>query len=68
MAGAKRAGTALAMGNTSVFVVMFITPVAIPWLQTTLNWSSVWLASALCAVIALIFFPRVKATTAGENV
>ncbi len=66
MAGAKRAGTALAMGNTSVFVVMFITPVAIPWLQTTLSWSSVWLASALCAVIALIFFPKVK-TTAPED-
>jgi MFS family permease len=60
MAGAKRAGTALAMGNTSVFVVMFITPIAIPWMQTTFNWSSVWLASALCAVVALSFFPKVQ--------
>lgn len=60
MAGAKRAGTALAMGNTSVFVVMFITPIAIPWLQTSFNWSSVWLVSALCAVVALFFFPKVQ--------
>jgi MFS family permease len=60
MAGAKRAGTALAMGNTSVFIMMFITPIAIPWLQTNANWSAVWFASALCAVIALIFFPKVK--------
>lgn len=67
MAGAKRAGTALAMGNTSVFVVMFITPIAIPWLQTSMSWSSVWLASALCAVIALIFFPKVEATTSRET-
>jgi MFS family permease len=59
MAGAKRAGTALAMGNTSVFVVMFITPTAIPWLLAHFSWSSVWLASALCAVCALYFFPRV---------
>ncbi|WP_315707506.1 MFS transporter [Brenneria uluponensis] len=68
MAGAKRAGTALAMGNTSVFVVMFITPIAIPWLQTSMSWSSVWLASALCAVIALIFFPKVDVTTSRETV
>ncbi|AUH01011.1 MFS transporter [Prodigiosinella confusarubida] len=67
MAGAKRAGTALAMGNTSVFVVMFITPIAIPWLQTSMSWSSVWLASALCAVIALIFFPKVEVTTSRET-
>lgn len=60
MAGAKRAGTALAMGNTSVFVVMFITPIAIPWMQTHFSWSSVWLASAACAVIALWFFPKVE--------
>ncbi|MFP1813066.1 MFS transporter [Lonsdalea quercina] len=60
MAGAKRAGTALAMGNTSVFVVMFITPIAIPWLQTHFSWSSVWLASALCAIVAQSFFPKVQ--------
>lgn len=60
MAGAKRAGTALAMGNTSVFIVMFITPIAIPWLQTHFTWSCVWLASALCAVVAFYFFPAIK--------
>lgn len=59
MAGPKRAGTALAMGNTSVFVVMFITPIAIPWLQTYFSWSSVWITSALCALVALYFFPKV---------
>ncbi|WJV61403.1 MFS transporter [Pectobacteriaceae bacterium CE70] len=59
MAGVKRAGTALAMGNTSAFIVMFITPIAIPWLLVFATWSSVWLVSALCAVGALIFFPRV---------
>lgn len=65
MAGAKRAGTALAMGNTSVFVVMFITPIAIPWLQGHFNWSSIWLASALCALLALGFFPKIQKPSDG---
>lgn len=53
LAGAHRAGTALGMANTSVFVVCFLTPLLIPHLLAWQGWALVWLAAALVAVLTL---------------
>jgi MFS family permease len=58
IAGAPNAGTALGMANTSVFVMCFLTPLAIPHLLTMVGWSGIWLAGSGLAVIALPFFPK----------
>ncbi|SFA97526.1 Predicted arabinose efflux permease, MFS family [Collimonas sp. OK607] len=58
IAGAHNAGTALGMANTSVFVMCFLTPLAIPHILTRGNWAAVWLVGSVCAVIALQFFPK----------
>lgn len=51
--GPARAGTALGMANTSVFVVCFITPWSIPHLLAWQDWPMVWFAGAACALVAL---------------
>ncbi|MGJ7490808.1 MFS transporter [Variovorax sp. ZT4R33] len=53
LAGAARAGTALGMANTSVFVVCFVTPLSIPHLISLQGWPLVWFAAAACALVAL---------------
>ncbi|RMR05127.1 MFS transporter [Pseudomonas syringae group genomosp. 7] len=60
LAGASRAGTALAMGNTCVFVVLFATPIAASALMTHFSWGVVWLAAAFCALLTVLLFPRVE--------
>ncbi|UNO25988.1 MULTISPECIES: hypothetical protein [Pseudomonas syringae group] len=60
LAGASRAGTALAMGNTCVFVVLFATPIAASSLMTHFSWGVVWLAAAFCALLTVPLFPRVE--------
>lgn len=60
LAGASRTGTALAMGNTCVFVALFATPIAVSALMTHFSWGLVWLAAALCALLAAGLFPRVE--------
>jgi MFS family permease len=60
LAGANRAGTALAMGNTCVFVVLFATPIAASALMTHFSWGVVWLAAAFCALLTVPLFPRVE--------
>lgn len=52
LAGAGRAGTALGMANTSVFIVCFAVPMMIPHLLSLQGWVLVWSACALCAVCA----------------
>ncbi|WP_211465107.1 MFS transporter [Collimonas silvisoli] len=65
IAGARNAGTALGMANTSVFVMCFLMPLAIPHILTLGNWPAVWLAGSVCALVALQFFPKpVQATMA----
>lgn len=66
LAGASRAGTALAMGNTCVFVVLFATPIAASALMTHFSWGTVWLAAAFCALLTVPLFPRVEKTYALE--
>ncbi|SEA40720.1 MFS transporter [Variovorax sp. YR216] len=53
LSGPARAGTALGMANTSVFVVCFVTPWSIPHLLAWRDWPMVWFAAAACALIAL---------------
>lgn len=58
LAGASRAGTALAMGNTCVFVVLFLTPIAASALMSHVSWAAVWLAASVCALATVPLFPR----------
>ncbi|WP_432726755.1 MFS transporter [Variovorax sp. W6] len=53
LAGASRAGTALGMANTSVFLVCFVTPFSIPHLLALQGWPMVWLAASVCALVAM---------------
>src|SRR6185437_13201081 len=53
LAGTSRAGTALAMGNTCVFLTLFVTPLAIPALLSVGAWPLVWTVASACALIAL---------------
>jgi MFS family permease len=52
LAGASRAGTALGLANSFVFIAFFVVPTAIPALLLIGSWPGVWLAGALCALIA----------------
>ncbi|NHZ33846.1 MFS transporter [Massilia rubra] len=58
LAGAHRAGMALGMANTSVFVVCFATASAIPHINALAGWAGVWLVGAVCAALALPLFAR----------
>ncbi|CAD6530835.1 putative MFS-type transporter [Paraburkholderia kirstenboschensis] len=58
LAGTNRAGTALAIGNTCVFITLFLTPLAIPPLLSLGSWPMVWAVASSCALIALPVFPR----------
>jgi MFS family permease len=58
LAGTRRAGTALAMGNTFAFLTLFLTPLAIPPLLAAGSWPMVWAVASVCALIALPVFPR----------
>jgi MFS family permease len=64
LAGTRRAGTALAMGNTCVFLTLFLTPLAIPALLSLGAWPLVWLVASACALLALPVFPRGVSTRA----
>jgi MFS family permease len=57
LAGAARAGTAVALGNTSVFVTFFLTPLAVPYLLAAWSWPGVWVAAGACALLAALVFP-----------
>jgi len=58
LAGTRRAGTALAMGNTGAFMALFITPLAIPHLLAATSWPAVWAIASVCALLAFPVFPR----------
>ncbi|MGF6655549.1 MFS family permease [Paraburkholderia youngii] len=64
LAGTRRAGTALAMGNTCVFLTLFVTPLAIPALLSIGAWPLVWTVASACALLALPVFPRAASTRA----
>ncbi len=69
LAGAARAGTALGMANTSVFLVCFVTPFSIPHLLALQGWPMVWLAASACALVAMpLLVPRADATAVQQKV
>ncbi|MGJ7609395.1 MULTISPECIES: MFS transporter [unclassified Variovorax] len=68
LAGAARAGTALGMANTSVFLVCFVTPFSIPHLLALQGWPLVWLAASACALVAMpLLVPRPVAADASSD-
>lgn len=63
LAGTRRAGTALGMANTAVFVVCFFVPLAIPHLLSMAGWALVWTAATACAGLAMsLLTPRSPAS------
>jgi MFS family permease len=58
LAGGKYVATALGLGNTIVFVIYFLTPLAIPLVLQVSAWKGVWLAAAAAAVLAFVLFPN----------
>lgn len=58
LAGAKRAGTALGLANTCVYLGLFLTPLAIAHGVAASSWPLVWAVAGLCMLAALPLLPR----------
>lgn len=58
-AGVDRAGTALGMIGTTVFVASFLTPIMISRLAMHFSWTVVWAAVGILTLAALLCFYRV---------
>jgi sugar phosphate permease len=58
IAGAQRAGTALGLENTTVFVAAFLTPVLIPIVLGSSSWTAVWMLAGVCSLLAVPLAPR----------
>lgn len=59
LAGAKRAGTALGLANTCVYLGLFLTPLAIAHgVAAASSWPLVWAVAGLCMLAALPLLPR----------
>ncbi len=58
LAGAQRAGTALGLANTCVYLGLFLTPLALPHLVAATSWPLAWLAAGLAMLAALPLLPR----------
>lgn len=56
LAGAERAGTALGMANTIVYLGFFLTPLLIPALLAASAWPWVWAVAGMAALAALPLF------------
>lgn len=67
MAGPERAGTALGMANTIVYLGLFVTPLAIAHWLPLASWSGVWFAVAVCGLVAYPLFPRPSTTPRGDR-
>jgi MFS family permease len=64
LAGKDRAGTALGMVNTAVYLGLFLTPLSIPHLLAIGSWGVVWIVAAVCALCAYPLFPKPVQPTA----
>jgi MFS family permease len=58
LAGPARAGTALGMANTIVYVGLFIVPLLLPHLLAASSWAIVWLVAGGVALGVYPLFPR----------
>lgn len=58
LAGAPRAGTALGMANSCVYLGLFLTPLAIPHVVAASSWPVAWGIAGLCMLAALPLLPK----------
>lgn len=58
LAGARRAGTALGMANSCVYLGLFLTPLAIPHVVAASSWPVAWVIAGLCMLAALPLLPK----------
>ncbi len=58
MAGARRAGTALGLENTTAFSAAFVTPLLIPVVLAASSWGVVWAVAAAASFLAVPLVPR----------
>ncbi|ANN80214.1 MFS transporter [Bordetella flabilis] len=58
LAGQARAGTALGMCNTLVYLSLFLAPLSIPHVLAASSWTGVWLLAGLVALATWPLFPR----------
>lgn len=66
LAGASRAGTALGMANSCVYLVLFATPLAIAHIVAASSWPVAWLIAGSCMLAALPLLPRAAAHPATD--
>ncbi|WP_286190881.1 MFS transporter [Fluviispira vulneris] len=60
IAGVQRAGTALGMIGTAIFISGFITPLIISVIITHFSWNITWCLIGLCSLLSIPFIPRQK--------
>ncbi|OZI20356.1 MFS transporter [Bordetella genomosp. 9] len=58
LAGSARAGTALGMCNTLVYLSLFLAPVSIPYVLAASSWAGVWASAGVIALATRPLFPR----------
>ncbi|WP_025135443.1 MFS transporter [Achromobacter sp. DH1f] len=58
LAGAQRAGTALGLANTCVYLGLFLTPLALPHLVAAASWPLAWGVAGGLMLAALPLLPR----------
>jgi MFS family permease len=58
LAGPARAGTALGMANSCVYIGLFLTPAALPHIVAATSWPLAWVLAGLCMLAALPLLPR----------
>ena len=64
LAGARRSGTAIAMGNCGAFLGLFLTPIAASTIVSHWGWGALWVVCAVCALAAAaLFTPDVQPST-----
>ncbi|WP_206956415.1 MFS transporter [Trinickia acidisoli] len=58
LAGPARAGTALGMANTAVYIGLFLVPLLLPHLLAASSWTVVWFVAGFVALLVYPLFPR----------
>lgn len=58
LAGPARAGTALGMANTTVYIGLFLVPLLLPHLLAASSWKVVWFVAGAIALTVYPLFPR----------
>ncbi len=58
LAGPARAGTALGMANTVVYIGLFLVPIMLAHLLAASSWTLVWFVAGLIPLVVYPLFPR----------